>query len=520
MKRLSSLFRPHAAAPVVPVDTILGDLPRGEEGRRKSGSVLPRIFFEDPATLGRAGFKQFEAEIYLGIVGGTTERVRRQDGRWEYSTSGGVPVGLRDDRHIMTVAGSRSGKGRCAIIPNLLTYGGSVLTIDPKGENASITARFRAEELGHSVCVLDPFSITSGPCASYRKRFNPLSILQLDSATLIEDAGLIADALVVPGGKDDSHWDESAKAFIEGIILHVVTSADFREADRNLVTVADLLAGQRKSFHELLQDMLQNETLENRIVAAARSMSEKAERELASVVSVARKNLRFLQYDSLRSVMAGHDFDLDDLRGGKMSVYLVLPAVRMSTCSQWLRLFINLTLASAETARAKPQIPTLLLLDEFAVLGRMQELEKAIGQIAGLGLRIWTILQDMGQLKSLYQERWETFLGNSGIIQCFGNVDHFTSNWISRYLDKTTITVTDTSATTADQKHLHGASGQSVKQQVQDLMTPAEVRRYFARDDHYNRQLVLIPGRRPYVLQRANYDQHALFSGRFDTWRT
>lgn len=519
MKRLLSLFQSAPAAPTPQPDRILCDLPRGEEGRRKQGSVLPRVFFESPDTLARIGFKQFGADIYLGIVGGETKRTQRADGRWEYSTVGGAPVGLRDDRHVMTVAGSRSGKGRCAIIPNLLTYGGSVLVIDPKGENASITARFRAEELGQNVCVLDPFGITASSCAPYRRRYNPLSILSLDSFTIIEDAGLIADALVVPGGKDDSHWDESAKAFIEGLILHVVTWPVFREADKTLVTVADLLAGQRMSFQDLLQEMLQNEALENRIVAAARSMSEKADRELASVISVARKNLRFLQYDSIRSVLAGHDFSLDDLRSGKTSVYLVLPAIRMSTCSQWLRLFINLTLAAAETARTKPVIPTLLLLDEFPVLGRMHELEKAIGQIAGLGIRIWTILQDMGQLKSLYSERWETFLGNSGVIQCFGNVDHFTSHWVSQYLDKTTITVADTSATTADQKHLQGASGQSMKQQVQDLMTAAEVRRYFARDDHFNRQLVLIPGRRPYVLQRANYDQHNLFAGRFDTWR-
>lgn len=498
---------------------MLADLPRGEEGRRRHESFLPRIYFEAPERLAQVGFTPGTADVFLGVVQGRTVAIARPDGRREFVTTGGSPVGVRDDRHVTTVAGSRSGKGRSAIIPNLLSYGGSVLAIDPKGENASITARFRAEGLKQNVCVLDPFEITEATCAPYRKRFNPLSILRPESLTLAEDAGLIADALIVPGGGDDTHWDESAKAFVEGLILHVATTHQVKTEDRTLVTVADLLMGQRMEFRELLAEMEANDSLENRIVAAARAMKEKADRELASVLSVARKNLRFLQYDAMRAVLSGHDFDLDDLKLGRTTVYLVLPAMRMGTCSQWLRLFINLALASTESSPLKPKIPTLMILDEFAVLGRMQELERAIGQIAGLGLRIWTILQDMGQLKALYKDRWETFLGNSGVIQCFGNVDHFTSAWISKYLDKTTLSVTDTNATTADQKNTQGASGQSEKQQVQDLMTAAEVRRYFARDDHLNRQLILIPGQSPYIVQRVNYDQHTLFAGQFDLWR-
>jgi type IV secretion system protein VirD4 len=501
-------------------DKILVDLPRGEEGRLRHESFLPRVYFEAPDELARIGFQENSADIYLGVVNGSTTPRQRPDGRYEYITAQGVPVGIRDDRHMTTVAGSRSGKGRSAIIPNLLTYGGSVLVIDPKGENASITATYRAETLGQKVFVLDPFGITALTCGKYRKRFNPLSLLlRLDNLTVIEDAALLADALVVPGGGEDTHWDESAKAFLEGLILHVATSSLFKDEERTLVTVADLLAGRIKPFTELLADMLDNESLDHHIIASARSMQEKADKELASVLSTARKNLRFLQYDSMRDVLSGHDFDLEGLLGDRMTVYLVLPAIRMGTCSQWLRLFINLTLAATENHSGKPKIPALMILDEFAVLGRMQELERAIGQIAGLGLRIWTILQDMGQLKALYKDRWETFLGNSGVIQCFGNVDHFTSNWISRYLDKTTITVTDVNATTIDQKHKDGISGQSEKQQVQDLMTAAEVRRYFARDDRFNRQLVLIPGRRPFILQRAAYDQHSLFAGRFGAFR-
>jgi len=69
-----------------------------------------------------------------------------------------------------------------------------------------------------------------------------------------------------------------------------------------------------------------------------------------------------------------------------------------------------------------------MILDEMATLGYMRELENAIGQVAGLGLRITSVLQDLGQLKAIYKDRYETFLGNSGVLQFFGNVILRTEN--------------------------------------------------------------------------------------------
>jgi hypothetical protein len=80
-----------------------------------------------------------------------------------------VPLGLDDDRHFVTIAGARSGKGRSAIIPNLCLYPGSVVVLDPKGENASLTAARRgpgdewSEGMGQEVYVLDPFGIATVP---------------------------------------------------------------------------------------------------------------------------------------------------------------------------------------------------------------------------------------------------------------------------------------------------------------------------------------------------------------------
>ncbi|MBK1883536.1 type IV secretory system conjugative DNA transfer family protein [Luteolibacter pohnpeiensis] len=499
-------------------DAILGDLLRGEEGRRHGDSHSARNYFERPELIAQAGFQDGAGDNFLGIIGGKSERVKRTDGRVESITRGGVPIGSKDDRHRTLVAGSRSGKGRCVLIPELLTYGGSMIVLDVKGENAAITARWRAQKLGQQVCILDPFQITPAHCSQYRARYNPLSILDPLSLTLVEDAGLIADALIVAQNSKDSHWDETAKAFIEGVILHVACG-EFSPDERNLVTVAELIAGKQGSLNLLLDEMEEAGGPDNRVAAAARMIRDMGDNERGSVLSNARKNLKFLDYDAMQASLSGHDFNLSDLKTKPLTIYLVLPATRMATCRQWLRLFVNMTLAAIEKSPARPKYAVQMILDEMPVLGHMKELESAIGQMAGLGLRITSVLQDLGQLKAIYKDRFETFLGNSGILQFFGNVDFFTSEWISKYLGSTTIRVEERGANSIDARS-KGASGSSFRNHIQELMTPEEVRRFFARDDHYNRQLVCIPGKRPFILQRANYDQHELFRGRFDVWQS
>ena len=106
-----------------------------------------------------------------------------------------------------------------------------------------------------------------------------------------------------------------------------------------------------------------------------------------------------------------------------------------------MRLFVNLALQAMERTPGYPAAgsPVLFVLDEFASLGHMRQIEDAAGQIASYGVKLWPILQDLGQLKALYKERWETFMGNAGVLQFFGNNDLTTLEWISKRLGTTTI---------------------------------------------------------------------------------
>jgi type IV secretion system protein VirD4 len=485
----------------------------------------PQACFVSEADILAAPALQFEegneeGKLFLGIIGGTVQKERLTDGRIDRFVLGGHAIGIGDDRHIITVAGSRSGKGRAALLPNLLTYPGSALVIDPKGDLAKYTADYRSRALKQKVYVFDPFGAAGALSQQFTGSFNPLSILQVGSSTLVEDAGLIADALIVPSG-NDPHWDESARMFVETAVLHVSTWPDY-EGKRDLLSVASvinraLLRGMGQKFL-IEEEMDSNPVEEGAVQNGSRAFYDRSERELESVLSTVRRHLHFLGYRKMKPVLRDTgvtSLDLTSLKRQPTTLYLVLPAMRMGTCSRWLRLFVNLTLAAMETEKAKPRYPVLMCLDEFAVLGTMKTIEDAAGQIAGLGCKLWPVLQDLGQLKALYKDRWETFMGNAGVLQFFGNSDLTTLEWISKRLGQTTVVNPGKSDVSYDARVLGGTTGESWSQATQDLMTAEEVSRFFGRDDPYLRQLIIRPTFPPMVLKRAFYDKHELFREKY-----
>lgn len=443
----------------------------------------------------------------------------------------GHPVGFTDDRHVMTIAGSRAGKGRSLIIPNMLMYEGSVLAIDPKGELARITSRARAE-MGQRVVVLDPFGASLQDCKSEAQRealakrlgsYNPLDELDPSSDTFVEDAMVIANALIKDSRSNDRFWADSAKVLVHALILFVFT---LPENERNLCTVRDLLAlkGERltKAAARLemkpeaaLWQLMSNteERFQGVVSSAGKTFGEMHDNGRSSVLSTARTETVFLDSPKLRETLVRSDFKLGELKRGAVTVYLCLPAGRMMSHANWLRTIIDLGLYVFERDTRKVDTPLLMVLDEFPVLGYMRTIEAAAGQIAGFGVKLWTIVQDITQLQRLYRDSWETFVANSGIVTAFGNSDGSTLKYLSDLLGRITMDVIRDSEASAAQ--LRSGAKMTQRQTRDDpLLAPHEIAIRFARD---TRRLLAIPaGASPLGIQRAYYDQDHNFEGSFD----
>jgi len=379
-----------------------------------------------------------------------------------------VPLGYVDDRHVCLVGGSRGGKGTTGIIPTLLTWPGSICVVDPKGENATITAARRgagsphATGMGQKVMVLDPFQ-SAQVDDSLRGRFNPLDALDPENEETIDEAGRIADALVVvhEGAAADPFWDESARAMVKGLLLHVLTAPRY-EGRRNLNTVRKLITrGDWESIDELRQagetdlppahgllwtGLANNPAFDGLVAGIGDSFTNmllNSPKQYESVLQVANRNTEFIDSPAMQRLLGASDFQLSDLktRPEGLSLYLCLPQRYMSTHYRWLRMMIALTVTEMEKVRGRPKAghSVLLLLDEFAGLKRMEVIEHAVAQIAGYGMKLFFVLQSLEQLKGVYKDNWETFLANAGLKVFFNLEDNFSREYVSKLIGETEV---------------------------------------------------------------------------------
>lgn len=331
---------------------------------------------------------------------------------------------------------------------------------------------------------------------------------------------MIADAIVVTGDFKDKHWDETSKQMLGGLCAHVATHVNY-EGRRNLVTVWQLaseLATPDPSNPQTFwvkEEMLASDAAGGMVRATARQFYDRTGGEFSSVLSNLRKNLDFLSFECMHDVLVGPSIDLRDLKRKLVSLYVTMPAMRMDALRGWLRLIVQMTLAACEEETTLLGNQCVLMLDEFHALGRLSALETAIAQVAGLGAKLLCALQNLSQLQC-YERNYETFIANAGLVQIMGCADETTLQYASNRLGSALTLNHSTNAPTFEQAAIQAATGQSWSLASHPLMTPEEVGRFFARDDKMLRQLILRPGYHPMVLQRAFYDKHELFRGRFD----
>jgi type IV secretion system protein VirD4 len=199
-----------------------------------------------------------------------------------------------------------------------------------------------------------------------------------------------------------------------------------------------------------------------------------------------------------------------------MTVYILLPATRLTDGFRLFRIVLNLLMLAVEQEKTKPSLPVIMLIDEFHSLGFMKLIEVAAGLIAGYGLRLWTIFQDLQQLKANYKDSWETFLGNAGAIQAFGNVDLTSLEWLSKRLGHTSV-MTEGLREITPEALKKGEMGHGKGHGMAALLEPAEIAQTFSRGDKKQRQLLLLAGEKPIVLKRALSYRDAPFVDRLDT---
>ena len=283
---------------------------------------------------------------------------------------------------------------------------------------------------------------------------------------------------------------------ITGLILHCVTSEP--PENRNLGRVRSYLTLPPDGTEALLAAMQASTAAGGLVERAANRRLQQNEREAASVLSTAQRHTHFLDSQRVAAVLSRSDFTFRDAARECGSVFLILPPDRIHAYARWLRLLTGRAIAEL-IQDAEPRKPVLMLLDECAALGRMKPIEQAQGLAAGYGAQVWTIFQDLHQLRSAYGRAAETFLSNAGIVQAFNVNDIDTARWVSATLGMRTVPVPG-----ATNRGSSGLTGRA-------LLTPDEV---MSMDP--DRMLVLPQEGRPVLARKPCYYADPEFAGLFD----
>jgi type IV secretion system protein VirD4 len=283
--------------------------------------------------------------------------------------------------HVLCFAPTRSGKGVGLVIPTLLTWPGSAIVHDIKGENWQLTAGWRAR-FGR-VLLFDP---TNPASAAY----NPLLEVRRGD-TEVRDVQNVADILVDPEGALErrNHWEKTSHSLLVGAILHVL----YAERDKTLAGVANFLSDPKRPIEATLRAMMTTRHLGDRphpvVASAARELLNKSENERSGVLSTAMSFLGLYRDPVVAKVTSRCDWRIGELVEGKRpaTLYLVIPPSDISRTKPLVRLVLNqIGRRLTEDLKVRDH-RMLLMLDEFPALGRLDFFESALAFMAGYGLK-------------------------------------------------------------------------------------------------------------------------------------
>src|SRR5579863_9187252 len=414
---------------------------------------------------------------------------------------------LRHDgpEHVLCFAPTRSGKGVGLVVPTLLTWPGSAIVHDIKGENWGLTAGWRSR-FGR-VLLFDP---TNADSAAY----NPLLEVRRGEWE-VRDVQNIADVLVDPEGalEKRNHWEKTSHALLVGAILHVL----YAEEDKTLAGVASFLSDPRRPIEKTLRAMMTTPHLGEKgvhpvVASAARELLNKSENERSGVLSTAMSFLGLYRDPVVAAVTRRCDWRIHDLIEAKhpVTLYLVVPPSDISRTKPLIRLILNqigrrLT-EELESKRRRHRL--LLMLDEFPALGRLDFFESALAFMAGYGLKSFLIAQSLNQIERAYGQN-NSILDNCHVRVCFATNDERTARRVSDALGMATELRAMKNYAGHRLSPWLGHLMVSRSETARPLLTPGEVMQ-LPHDD----ELVLVSGVPPIRAQKARYYEDTRLSER------
>ena len=468
------------------VAAIIGSVWRARQAKRVT--TYGSAHWASPRDLKRSGLLK-PAGVFLGRMG---EDYLRHDG----------------PEHVMAFAPTRSGKGVGLVVPTLLSWTGSAVIHDIKGENWTLTAGWRSR-FSHCLYVnpTDPCSAAYNPLLEVRRGVQE-----------VRDVQNIADVLVDPEGSIEkrNHWEKTSHSLLVGAILHILYAGQ----DRTLCGVANFLSDPAHPFDHTLRLMMTTAHLGRQgvhpvVASSAREVLNKSENERSGVLSTAMSFLGLYRDPTIAAVTSRCDWRIADLISAEhpVSLYLVVPPSDISRTKPLIRLILNQigrrlteSLDGSDGIARKHKL--LLMLDEFPALGRLDFFESALAFMAGYGLRAFLIAQSLNQIEKAYGPN-NAILDNCHVRIAFASNDERTAKRISDALGAATELRAQKNYAGHRLSPWLGHLMVSRQETARQLLTPGEVMQLPP-----DEEIVMVSGHPPIRAKKIRFYADVNFKGR------
>ena len=422
-----------------------------------------------------------------------------------------VCMGLNAKAHMrnlntLVAGGSGAGKTFFFAKPNIMQCNCSFVVTDPKGEIVRDTgAMLKAN--GYEVIVVDLINMERSHC------YNPFKYLMSDNDVQRLVTNLFKSTTPKGSQSNDPFWDTAAQMLLLALIFYLVYEAP--EDEQNFAMVMEMLraadidedAGAIDSPLDMLFDDLESDNPNHIALKYYRSYHSGSSKTLKSIQVTLAARLEKFNLDSLASMTSYDELDLQTLGERKVALFAVIPdndtSFNFLISILYTQLFQQLFYAADSIYKGALPMPVHFCMDEFANISLPDDFDKILSVMRSRGVSVSIIIQNMAQLKALFEKQWESIVGNCDEFLYLGGNEQSTHKYVSELLGKETID------TNTYGKSMGRNGNYSTNYQItgRELMTPDEVRML---DNKYC--ILFIRGERPILDLKYNIRNHPNFA--------
>ena len=407
-----------------------------------------------------------------------------------------VSIGLNAKKHrrnlnTLVCGGSGAGKTRFYCKPNLMQANTSFVILDPKGEIVRDVGKL-LEAKGYEIKVLDLISMEKSHC------YNPFVYLQNDNDIQRLVTNLFKSTTPKGSQSNDPFWDTAASMLLLALVFYLHYEAP--EDEQNFAMIMEMLrAGAiedeeepRPSPLDNLFSELEYENPDHIALKYYHSYHSGSAKTLKSIQITLAARLEKFNLESLASLTSTDELELETLGEKKTALFALIPdndtSFNFLVSILYTQLFQQLFYSADHIHGGSLPIPVHFLMDEFANVSLPDDFDKILSVMRSRSVSVSIILQNLAQLKALFEKQWESIVGNCDEFLYLGGNEQSTHKYVSELLGKSTI---DTN-TYGKSEGRSGSYSTNYQISGRELLTPDEVRML---DNRY--AILFIRGERP-----------------------